>query len=117
MTTSESDRLVGEASKPTPDDIQADIEQTRAELGETVEALTAKLDVKSRAKAKIGEAKEHVVATVDEANKQAADLSERARVAATDEDGNPTAAASAGLTALIVTAVAVISILIWRRST
>jgi hypothetical protein len=39
----------------TPDEIRSDIEQTRAELGDTVEALGAKSDVKGRAKAKVEE--------------------------------------------------------------
>jgi hypothetical protein len=39
------------------DDIQADIEQTRKALGETVEALSAKADVKARAKQKATDAK------------------------------------------------------------
>jgi Protein of unknown function (DUF3618) len=43
------------------DDIQADIERTRKELGETVGALSAKLDVKERAKDKAAETKERVV--------------------------------------------------------
>ena len=43
------------------DELQNDIEQTRKELGETVEALTAKLDVKERAKEKVAETKEQVV--------------------------------------------------------
>ena len=34
------------------DEIQTDIAQTRKELGETVEALTAKMDVKQRTKDK-----------------------------------------------------------------
>ena len=34
------------------DDIQADIEHTRKELGETIEALSAKADVKGRVKQK-----------------------------------------------------------------
>lgn len=45
------------------DDIQADIERTRKELGETVGALSAKLDVKERAKDKAAETKERVVDT------------------------------------------------------
>jgi len=36
-------------------EIRADIEQTRAELAETVDALTGKLDVKARASEKIAE--------------------------------------------------------------
>ncbi len=45
------------------DDIQADIERTRKELGDTVGALSEKLDVKQRAKDKAAETKERVVDT------------------------------------------------------
>ena len=45
------------------DDIEADIEHTRKELGETVEALSAKLDVKQRAKDKAAETRARVVDT------------------------------------------------------
>jgi hypothetical protein len=45
------------------DDIQADIERTRQELGDTVGALSAKLNVKERAKDKAVESKERVVDT------------------------------------------------------
>jgi hypothetical protein len=38
------------------DDLESDIERTREHLGETVDALTAKLDVKSRAQDAIHEA-------------------------------------------------------------
>jgi hypothetical protein len=56
-----------EPARPEPgpdadiDDIQTDIEQTRKELGETVEALSAKMDVKQRAKDKAAETKEAVI--------------------------------------------------------
>jgi uncharacterized protein DUF3618 len=43
------------------DDIQADIEHTRTQLGQTVGALSAKLDVKERTKQKATETKERVV--------------------------------------------------------
>ena len=43
------------------DDIQADIERTRKDLGETVGALSEKLDVKQRAKDKAAETKERFV--------------------------------------------------------
>jgi hypothetical protein len=43
------------------DDIRTDIDQTRKELGETVEALTAKMDVKERTKEKAAETKERVL--------------------------------------------------------
>jgi cell division septum initiation protein DivIVA len=38
-----------------PDDLQREIEQTREELGDTVEALAAKTDVKAQAKKKLDE--------------------------------------------------------------
>jgi hypothetical protein len=49
----------------TPDEasktqIQAEIEETREALGETVDALATKLDVKSRAHEAVAEAKEKV---------------------------------------------------------
>lgn len=40
-----------------PDEIRAEIEQTREELGHTVEALAAKADVKARAQEKTAELK------------------------------------------------------------
>lgn len=46
-----------------PDAIRADIERTREELAETVDALHAKLDVKSQAKARLARAKDQ--ATTD----------------------------------------------------
>ena len=38
------------------DDLQQEIDETREHLGETVDALTAKFDVKSRAKDSLAEA-------------------------------------------------------------
>ena len=44
------------ATDPTePDEIRRDIEQTREQLSETVDALAARLDVKSRANEKVRE--------------------------------------------------------------
>lgn len=55
----------GARPEPGPDagieEIQNDIEQTRNELGDTVEALSAKMDVKQRTKDKAAETKEAVV--------------------------------------------------------
>lgn len=41
----------------TPDEIRAEIEQTREELGDTVEALAEKTDVKAQAKSRIADIK------------------------------------------------------------
>ncbi|BCJ47423.1 hypothetical protein GCM10010168_17810 [Actinoplanes ianthinogenes] len=45
---------------PDPDQLRAEIEQTRAELGETVEALAAKTDVKARVREEVATAKDRV---------------------------------------------------------
>ncbi|OAN38962.1 DUF3618 domain-containing protein [Mycolicibacterium iranicum] len=47
-------------SDPSIDALKADIEQTRVDLGETVGALSDKLDVKSRAKDAIADVKDTV---------------------------------------------------------
>jgi MYXO-CTERM domain-containing protein len=43
-----------------PDELREQIEETRAELGKTVEALAAKADVKARVKNKVSTGKEQV---------------------------------------------------------
>jgi hypothetical protein len=54
------------------DDVRADIERTRQQLGETVEALAAKADVKARARQKVTEAREQAAGRVTRLRKQAA---------------------------------------------
>lgn len=45
-------------SERTPEEIRTEIEQTREELGDTVEALAAKTDVKARAQDRVTEIKD-----------------------------------------------------------
>jgi ElaB/YqjD/DUF883 family membrane-anchored ribosome-binding protein len=61
------------ATPPTenPDAIRADIETTRAELGDSVEALAAKADVKSRAKETVAAAKDRAKDTAQVATERA----------------------------------------------
>ena len=47
----------------TPEELEADIAEQREQLAETIDALTAKLDVKSQAKAKAADVKDR--ATTD----------------------------------------------------
>ena len=54
----------------SPEEIRSDIEQTREELGDTVEALAAKTDVKAQAHAKIEDAKQQAKAKLDEAKQR-----------------------------------------------
>jgi ElaB/YqjD/DUF883 family membrane-anchored ribosome-binding protein len=89
--------------EPGPDaginDIQDDIEHTRKELGDTVEALTAKLDVKERTKEKVAETKERVV-----------DKADTLRHTATD---NPKR--TVPVAAVVLIGVLAVGILVWRR--
>jgi hypothetical protein len=48
----------------TPDQIEAEIEVQRAQLAETIDALSAKLDVKSQAQARVEEVKHTAQAKV-----------------------------------------------------
>jgi hypothetical protein len=89
--------------EPGPDagveDIQADIEKTRSELGETVSALSSKLDVKEQARQKAADTKERV-----------SEGAHAAKHAATD---NPQR--TVPIAALVVAAVLTLGIVIYRR--
>jgi ElaB/YqjD/DUF883 family membrane-anchored ribosome-binding protein len=57
---------VGAEEARSPEEIRADIEQTRDEVGDTVEALAAKTDVKGQAQQRIADAKATVQRKRDE---------------------------------------------------
>jgi hypothetical protein len=50
----------GTPRKPNIDEIRAEIKLTRAELGETVQALAAKADVKARAREQVEQTRQRV---------------------------------------------------------
>lgn len=85
--------------EPGPDagvaDLEADIETTRKELGQTVQALSDKLDVKQRVREKAVEIKEQAVHRVEDASH--------------DDRVRRTAIAAA------VVAVALVGLILWRR--
>jgi phage shock protein A len=62
-----------------PDQLRQDIERTREQLGETVEALVAKADVKAQAKEKVGQLTDRVKGTTAQAKEQAAARAAQAR--------------------------------------
>jgi Protein of unknown function (DUF3618) len=107
-----------EPSKPEPgpdasvDEIQADIEATRHALGQTVEAVSAKLDVKQRVDNKVHDAKGLVAAKAQALQAKASDLGSQATRAATDDKGGVRPIVP--VVALSVVAV-IVGILIWKR--
>jgi hypothetical protein len=60
-----------ESGERTPEEIQADIERTREQLGDTVEALAAKTDVKARAQERVEEIKGNLKTKADAATSKA----------------------------------------------
>ena len=82
--------------EPGPDadiaDIQADIERTRQDLGETVEALTAKADIKGRAQETAAHARDAVAEqaahTRDVIAEKATAVQSTARDRLTDDSGS-----------------------------
>ena len=100
--------------EPGPDagikDIEADIEQTRAELGETVEALSAKMDVKGRAQDKVDETKERARQKVDETKQRVVETADAVRHTAVDHPKQ-----SIPVAAIVVAAALAVGIVIWRR--
>jgi len=79
------------------DELRRQIEETRAELGDTVEALSAKADVKTQAKVKVDERKEQLRDQQDQAKAKAS-----AYQAQVKENPTPVAAGVGGLVALLL---------------
>ena len=68
----------------TPEEIEAEIERTRREMGDTVAAVAEKADVKAQAKSKVDETRERLLHKKDE-------MLNRTRAAAPDSAGEGTA--------------------------
>jgi ElaB/YqjD/DUF883 family membrane-anchored ribosome-binding protein len=110
-----------------PDAIRADIERTREELGDSVEALAAKADVKARAQDKLAEARERARRAAQDATKRAKervrhaaqDATERAKATAQQagETVRQRPAPTAGVLAAVAAAVAaVVTTHRWRAA-
>jgi sRNA-binding protein len=81
-----SEKNGGTPAKPDVAALRAEIKQTRSELGETVQALAAKADVKARAKEQVEQTKQKVRAQAAEATGKVRDAAvaagDRVRAAA-----------------------------------
>jgi hypothetical protein len=85
----------GTTGEMGPAELRADIEQTREQLGETVEALVAKMDVKARAR-------QQASATAARARNMIATLPARATRPASQLTSQQASRLSAGLAAAAV---------------
>ena len=102
-------------SAAPPDEIERDIEQTRADLGETIDELTARLDPKLRVKEAADHAKGSVRQQGQAAKSAAVDTASRLRTAATDERGGPTPLSAAVVAAVAAALVVTVVVLVRRR--
>jgi len=91
-----------------PQQLAEEIERTRAQLGETVEALTAKTDVKARAQAKVSQLSTRVKGKADQARQQA---SQQVQQVGKQVQQHPVPLAVSASAAVLV----VLFIMGWRR--
>jgi Protein of unknown function (DUF3618) len=106
-TTPETDD--GDTGNPEVAALQADIERHREDLAQTVDQLTAKLDVKTRVRERASETKDRATAQVHSLRRQAVDRT-------TDDDGKPTPAALGIGGGVVAGLAAVVLVYLWRRS-
>lgn len=79
------------------DALRESIEETRAELGQTVEALAEKADVKAQVKEKVDERKEQLRETQHQAQAKIGDVGEQAK-----QNRVPVIAGAAGVLLLVL---------------
>lgn len=100
-----ADTPSGATPEPGPDagidEIQADIDKTRQELGHTVDALAAKADVKGRAQQKAADTKDRITETAV-----------HTREALTDDTG---AVKKSIAVAAVIAVALVVGVVVWRR--
>ena len=115
-STASTDKVPGVPDQPTadPDELRHRIEETRLEVGRTVEALAAKFDVKAQVTEKLAEVKEQlnekqeevstrIAAVVDQAaEKVPAPASDAVRTVGAPFEQRPLLLAVAGAAVLVI---------------
>ena len=99
----------------TPEEIEADLARTREDLAETVEALSAKLDVKTRARDKVEHSRQRAGERLQVARDRAADAGRRGRAAVSQDDGSLKPAVPAGAGAVLLAGVGALVVVLVRR--
>jgi cobalamin biosynthesis Mg chelatase CobN len=115
MTEPRTPADVDTSTPSDPDALREEIEQTRAQLGDTVEALANKLDVKAQAKGAVADAKDKAATTLSSAQSSAVNRAEQLRDTATS-----TYRSRPQVTWIAATAVVVVVGIVWlarRRRT
>jgi ElaB/YqjD/DUF883 family membrane-anchored ribosome-binding protein len=118
--------VTADHTPPTPEpgadagisDIQADIEQTRQHLGETIEALSAKTDVAGRAKEKVDDTKDAIAERASDTKDAIVEKTHAAQTTARHALTDTSGSVRAGLpiaAVIAATAVVVAGVVAWRR--
>lgn len=104
----ESDTDAKDTDTRSPDQIEADIARDRAQLGETVDELTSRLDPKAAAKTKVEDTKAR-------ARERVTEVQTRARAAANDPDQRAAVGAKAAPVLGGIAVLALLAGLVRRR--
>jgi hypothetical protein len=86
----------------SPEEIRRDIEETRGELGDTVEALAAKADVKAQAKGKAEEVKAQAKGKAEEVKQKVSDVTPEAAASTAKSNPMPFAVGAALLAGIVI---------------
>jgi len=99
------------------EEIQADIDKTRHELGQTVETLVAKADVKGRAKEKASDTKDRITEKATQTKEVVVEKATAAQSAAREAltDDAESLKSMLPVAAAIAAGLAVIALVVWRR--
>lgn len=115
-----NDASQNELGTPTPEELREQVERTRDELGQTVEALAGKADVKAQVKERVATMKEQAAsasAQLREKSGQAARLvREKAPDPLVEKAGQGAEAARANRVPLLAGGALLIAFLLVRRS-
>ncbi len=109
MTTRQSG---GPGTPTSPEQLRADIETTRQQLGNTVEALAARADVKAAARRKVTETRTTAAAQTGRLTRRAVASASQVRGQAAEAPGSSNVSLVAAAVAVVFTVVAIVA---WRH--
>lgn len=114
MTTPTDPDAPPPAKDSSADEVEADLERTREDLGRTVDALSAKLDVKSQTQQKLRAAKQRAIEQAHVVRGRGEQVVARVRDTVTDDRGKLTPTVSLAATTFLAAVIAVV-VVWWRR--
>jgi hypothetical protein len=112
MTTPTDPDLPPPGKDASVEEIESDIARTRENLGDTVDELTQKLDVKAQAQHKVHDIKERAVEQVHTAQVRGGEALTRAKTTLTNDQGKVKPVIPAVGAAVLV---AMLTVVLWRR--